>query len=151
MRKSYHSGSVKKSIVIKSSKESLWKKLSNIISMPSWVIDVKSTIFLSKTKRGVGAIRKIVFDDGNVIEEHIVSWNNKESFSYIAVSGLPLRAYFATISLRKISPKTTRVTWESYFNSKKTSKKSFNEFVTFLESFYSQSLLKLKSTTENRT
>jgi len=68
--KSFHSGEVKKSIVIKAPKENVWEKISKITEL-SWLTGVKKTVFRSKTKQGVGAIRKITFDDGNVVEEII--------------------------------------------------------------------------------
>ena len=105
-------------------------------------------MYLSKVKRGVGAIRNITFDDGNQIEEHIVAWDNKKSFSYLAVTGLPLRIYHATISIQPQTAKSTGVTWQSYFNSKKMTKKEFNEFVSFMGSFYQASLRNLKSKLE---
>jgi len=142
--KTYHSGMVKKSILIKSSHDKVWRKVSNIAGLPEWLIDVKKTVYLSKKKRGVGTIRNITFDDGNQIEEHLVSWNDKKSFSYIAVSGLPLRVYHATISIQPQTAKSTRVTWQSYLNSKKMTKKQFNEFVSFMNEFYYTSLKNLK-------
>jgi len=145
--KSNYSGTVKKSILIKASREKVWRKVSNIVGLPEWLIDVKKTVYLSKVKRGVGAIRNITFDDGNQIEEHVVAWDNKNYFSYIAVTGLPLRFYHATISV-KPQKKSTRVTWQSYFNSKKMTKKEFNEFVSFMGSFYQASLRNLKSKLE---
>jgi len=145
--KSYYSGTVKKSILIKASRDKVWRKVSNIVGLPEWLIHVKKTVYLSKTKRGVGAIRNITFDDGNQIEEHVVAWKNKKYFSYIAVTGLPLRFYYATISI-KPQKKSTRVTWQSYFNSKKMTKKEFNEFVSFMGSFYHASLRNLKSKLE---
>ena len=143
-QKSYHSGMVKKSILIKASHDKVWKKVSNIAGLPEWLIQVKKTVYLSKKKRGVGTIRNITFDDGNQIEEHLVAWNNKKSFSYIAVTGLPLRVYHATISLLPQPTKSTRVTWQSYLNSKKMTKKQFNEFVSFMNEFYQASLKNLK-------
>ncbi len=143
-QKAYHSGTVKKSILIKSSHDKVWRKVSNIAGLPDWLIDVKKTVYLSKKKRGVGTIRNITFDDGNQIEEHLVSWNDKKSFSYIAVSGLPLRVYHATISIQPQTTKSTRVTWQSYLNSKKMTKKQFNEFVSFMNDFYHASLKTLK-------
>ena len=143
-QKTYRSGMVKKSILINTSRDNVWRKVSNIAGLPEWLIDVKKTVYLSKTKRGVGAIRNITFDDGNQIEEHVVAWNNKKSFSYIAVSGLPLRLYHATVSIKAQTAKSTRVTWQSYFNSKKMTKKEFNEFVSFMGSFYQASLKNLK-------
>ncbi len=143
IQKTYYSGTVKKSILIKASRDKVWRKVSNIVGLPEWLIDVKKTVYLSKTKRGVGAIRNITFDDGNQIEEHVIAWDNKKSFSYLAVTGLPLRVYHATISI-KPQKKSTRVTWQSYFNSKKMTKKEFNEFVSFMGSFYQASLKNLK-------
>jgi hypothetical protein len=147
-QKAFHSGMVKKSILINTSRDKVWNKVSNIVGLPDWLIDVKKTVYLSKTKRGVGAIRNITFDDGNQIEEHVISWNNKKSFSYIAVTGLPLRVYHATVSIKPQTSKSTRVTWQSYFNSKKMTKKEFNEFVSFMNDFYQSSLKNLKSKLE---
>ena len=72
-----------------------------------------------------------------------MGWKPKEYFSYIAVSGLPLEAYHATISIEKDKKKSIKVTWESYFASKST-KKEFDEFIMFLSNFYAQSLKNLK-------
>lgn len=144
MAKTYHTGMVKKSVLINASHDKVWKKVSNIVGLPQWLIDVKKTVYLSKKKRGVGAIRNITFDDGNQIEEHIVSWDEKKSFSYIAVTGLPLRIYCATISLQSKTSKSTRITWQSYLNSKKMTKKQFQDFVSFMNNFYKASLKNLK-------
>ena len=143
-KKSYYSGIVKKTIVIKSSSDKVWKKISNLVGLPEWLIDVKKTVYHSKIKSGVGAIRNITFDDGNQIEEHVVAWKNKEYFSYLALNGLPLRVYHATISIKQQSRKSTLVTWQTYLNSKKMTKKEFNEFKLFLENFYQKSLGNLK-------
>ncbi len=144
MASTYHSGMVKKSVLINASCDKVWRIVSNIAGLPDWLIQVKKTVYLSKTKRGVGAVRNITFDDGNQIEEHIVSWNEKKSFSYIAVTGLPLRLYHATISLQSKTAKSTKITWQSYLNSKKMTKKQFNEFVSFMNDFYHASLKNLK-------
>lgn len=151
MQKSFHTGSVKKTILIKVPKEKVWHKISNIAGLSSWVIDVKKTTYLSKKRRNVGAIRKITFTDGNTIEEHIVAWKEREYFTYVATEGLPLRAYVATISIRTKNKKTTQLTWRSYFNSKKMSNKQFQEFVSFMGSFYKTSLNNLKRSLENNT
>ncbi len=148
MKKSFHTGSVKKTITIKASKEKVWRKISNIAGLSSWVIDVKKTTYLSKKRRDVGAIRKITFTDGNTIEEHIVAWKEKEYFTYVATYGLPLRVYVATISIKSKNKKTTQLTWQSYFNSKKMSMKQFLKFVTFMGTFYEASLENLKRSLE---
>ena len=141
---SFHTGTVKKTITIKASKDKVWRKISYIAGLPTWVVDVKKTIFLSKKRRGIGAIRLITFVDGNTIEEHVVAWKNKEYFTYIATEGLPLRAYVATISIKSKTKNITLLTWQSYLNSEKMSEKEFLEFLAFMGSFYETSLENLK-------
>ena len=145
--KGHHSGIVKKSVLIHASNDKVWNKISNIVGL-SWVLDVKKTIFLSKIKRGVGAIRKITFDDGNNVEETIVGWNGGNYLSYIATSGLPLRLYHATISIEPVEKKVMKESWQSFFNSEKMTKKEFSEFVNFMNLFYKNSLLNLKFSIE---
>ena len=137
-----NSGSVKKSVIIETNLEKVWTKISKIVKL-DWLDGQKSTKFLGEKKTGVGAKRLISFEDGSDVEEHIVGWKPKEYFSYIAVSGLPLDAYHATISLEENKEKSVKITWESYFatNSKK---KEFDNFVETLTNFYVQSLRNLK-------
>ena len=143
-KKTHYSCIVKKSVLINATRDKVWKKISNITGLPEWVLDVKKTVYLSKIKRGIGAIRNITFNDGNQIEEHVVAWENKKYFSYLAVNGLPLRVYHATIAVEPQTRKSTRVTWQSYFNSKKMTKIEFDEFVSDLGRFYQGSLENLK-------
>ncbi len=133
-----NSGSVKKSTTIDTDLDKAWAKISKITKV-DWLEGQKSTKFLGEKKSGVGAKRLISFEDGSNVEEHIVGWKPKEYFSYIAVSGLPLDAYHATISIEKNKMKTVKITWESYFASKST-KNEFEEFIVFLSKFYAQSL-----------
>ena len=137
-----NSGSVKKSVIIETNLEKVWTKISKIVKL-DWLDGQKSTKFLGEKKTGVGAKRLISFEDGSDVEEHIVGWKPKEYFSYIAVSGLPLEAYHATISLERKSSKSVKVTWESYFAAK-SAKGEFDQFVIFLSNFYAQSLKNLK-------
>ncbi|MFQ5497894.1 MAG: SRPBCC family protein [Nitrosopumilus sp.] len=150
IKKSFHTGSVKKTIRIKAPKDKVWRKISNIIGLPTWAIDVRKTIYLTKKRKGVGAIRLITFEDGNTIEEHIVDWKEKEHFTYIATEGLPLRAYVATISIKTKSSKLVELTWKSYLNSKKMTEKQFLEFLAFMGSFYEASLENLKKALEKQ-
>jgi hypothetical protein len=147
-RKSFHTDSIKKTIMINASKEKVWRKISNISGLSSWVIDVKKTTYLSKKRRNIGAIRKITFTDNKTIEEHIIAWKEGEYFTYIATEGLPLRAYVATISIKPKNKKIVQITWQSYFNSKKMSRKQFIKFVTDMETFYETSLGNLKNSLE---
>ena len=137
-----NSGSVKKSVIIETDLEKAWTKISKITKL-DWLDGQKSTKFLGEKKTGVGSKRLISFEDGSDVEEHVVGWKPREYFSYIAVSGLPLEAYHATISLEKKSSKSVKITWESYFAAK-SAKGEFDEFVVFLSNFYAQSLKNLK-------
>lgn len=146
--KKFHSGTVRKRILINATHDKVWKKISNIVGLPEWIDEIKKATYLSKIKR-VGAIRKLTFDDGNVIEEHVVIWNPKHSFSYIATTGLPLRVYHATLLIQSKNKKSVYLTWSSYLNSKKMTAKEFKEFVSYLETFYEKSLRVLKFQLEN--
>lgn len=145
--KDYHNGIVKKSITINASKEKVWKKISNIIEL-EWLEGIKIVKSISSKKQGIGAIRELEFQDGSIIKEFIVGWKNNEYFSYIAVSGLPLRGYHATISLTSKNEKSIMVTWKSYFNSDKMTQKQFTEFYSFIGLFYVKSLNTLKTSLE---
>jgi hypothetical protein len=147
-KKSFHSGTVKKTIVIKASKDKVWRRISNIVALSSWLVDVTKTEYLSINKRGVGAVRLITFADGNKIEEHVVAWKKSEYFTYVATEGLPLRAYVATISIKLKTNSNTELTWQSYLNSQKMSEKQFLEFLVFMGSFYEASLENLKKLLE---
>ena len=141
-----HVGTAKRSVIIKASVETVWKKLSKITKL-DWLEEQKSSKFLSQKKYGVGAIRLISFEDGSDVEEHIVEWSPKKCFSYIAITGLPLLSYLATISMKKDASGRVKVTWQSCFVSDKK-KKEFLEFSKFLSQFYLKSLQNLKSDIE---
>ena len=132
---------VKKSILINNDINNIWNYVSKITTL-DWLVGQKTTKFLSKKKRGIGAIRLITFDDGSDVEEYIVGWHPKKYFSYVATSGLPVDAYHATISLKQNGDSTT-VTWESYLSSSGL-KSEFLEFTKFLSQFYAKSLKNLK-------
>ena len=136
-----NSGSIKKSVIIDTDLDKAWSKISKITKL-DWLQGQKSTKFLGEKKTGIGSKRLISFEDGSNVEEHIVGWRVREYFSYIAISGLPLNAYHATISIEK-KEKSVKITWESYFSSNST-KNEFDEFVLFLSNFYVQSLKNLK-------
>jgi len=141
-----HEGTAKRSVVIKASVETVWKKLSRITKL-DWLEEQKSSKFLTQKKYGVGTRRLISFKDGSDVEEHIVEWSPKKCFSYIAITGLPLLSYLATISMKKDASGRVKVTWQSCFVSDKK-KKEFLEFSKFLSQFYLKSLQNLKSDIE---
>ena len=43
-----------KTIKIKATKDKVWRKISNIVGLPTWVVDVKKTTYLSNKKKGWG-------------------------------------------------------------------------------------------------
>ena len=137
--------SIKKSVNINTDIDHAWNKISKINEL-DWVEGQKSTKFLTNKNRGIGTVRLISFNDGSNVEEHIVGWSPKKYFSYIAVSGLPIDAYHATISMEKTA-KMIKITWESYFSSK-GSKPEFVQFTEFLSEFYISSLQNLKNSLE---
>ena len=57
----------------------------------------------------MGTRRLISFEDGSNVEEHVVEWSTKKGFSYIAITGLPLLAYLATISMKKVSSDKVKI------------------------------------------
>lgn len=144
------SGMVSQSITINVSTSSLWKEIGNFIGLPSWVLDVKKTEFLSKIKNDVGAARKITFADGSAVVEYAVGWKEKEYLSYIATSGLPLDGYHATLSITP-KGKSCSLGWSSFLISQDSDKKKFEEFLSFMESFYAKSLETLKENLEKAT
>lgn len=144
VKKSFHTGTIKRTIKINASKEKVWRKISNIVGLPTWVVDVKETVYLSQKKKGIESVRLITFADETKIEEHVVAWKKGDYFTYVATEGLPLRAYVATISIKNKTKKITEITWQSYLNSKKMSEKQFLEFLVFMGSFYEASLENLK-------
>ena len=44
VKKTFHTGSVRKTIKIKASRDKVWRKISNIGGLSTWVIDVKKTV-----------------------------------------------------------------------------------------------------------
>lgn len=143
-------GSVSQSITIDASANALWKTIGNFVGLADWVIDVKKTEFLSKIRQGLGTARKITFADDSQVIEYAVGWKEKEYLSYVATSGLPLDGYHATLAITQ-KGKSSQLTWSSFLVSDGTDKKQFEEFLTFMDSFYEKSLKNLKAMLEKAT
>ena len=147
MEKDFHSSTLKKSIKISTSPEKAWTMISKIAQL-QWLDGIKSSKFLSEKTRGIGATRRISFLDGTIVKEIVVGWRPKNYFSYIAVSGLPLRGYHATISIINKKNRQVDVEWESFFSSKLMTNDEFNSFFRRLSDFYTESLKNLKNLLE---
>src|SRR3989338_4315783 len=92
-------GTVLQAVTIGASKKNVWKEISNIVGLPNWVVDIKKAEFLSRTKYGIGGARRLWFVDGSIVDEYVTGWKDEQYLSYIATSGLPLRGYYATLSI----------------------------------------------------
>ena len=147
MEKKFHSSTLKKSIRISTSPEKAWTNISKIAQL-QWLDGIKSSKFLSEKTRGIGATRRISFLDGTIVKEIVVGWRPNNYFSYIAVSGLPLRGYHATISIINKKNRQVDVEWESFFSSKLMTNDEFNSFFRRLSDFYTESLKNLKNSLE---
>ena len=141
---------VSQSTAINTATPTLWKTVGNYTGLPEWVVDVKKVEPLSKIKNDFGAARKITFADGSIVIEYATGWKDREYLSYIATSGLPLDGYHATISIAP-KGKASQITWSSFLISKDSSKKEFEEFLKFMDLFYSKSLTQLKEKLEKTT
>ena len=147
MEKSYHADTLKKSVIIAANLQKTWNVVSKIADL-KWLDNIKTAKFLSSKKRGIGATRHISFMDGTNVEEIIVGWRPKKYFSYIAISGLPLRGYHATISINAKNENSVTVEWESFFSSELMTNNEFKEFQKLLSHFYSNSLKNLRISLE---
>ena len=129
---------------IKTTPQKAWSIIGDIASMPRWAPGVKKVIIKSKNRRGIGAVRDVVFDDGRVIEEHVVLWDAKKRFTYVATAGLPLHVYVATISINEKTSEYIDITWQSYLTSNKMPKKDFQKLLCDMHVFYDESLKNMR-------
>ena len=141
----HHSATLKRrSPRIRATRQRAWKILGDIASMPRWAPGVIGVDITSDSRRGVGAVRNVVFEDGKTIEEHIVSWSAGSGFTYVATDGLPLRAYVATIAINPNERDgTITITWQSYMNSAKMPEAEFARLLDDMGRFYDGSLANL--------
>jgi hypothetical protein len=146
----HHIAKVTQSITIDVASDRVWAKISNIAGLAEWVEGVKKTTYTSKKRRGLGASRKIFFDNGEQVTEYVVGWSDGKYLSYIATEGLPLDGYHATLSILQ-SGKSTRLTWESVLVSEGSNETKFSEFLASIDSFYKNSLVSLKCKLEKTT
>lgn len=141
----HHSATLKKrSPKIRATRQKAWRILGDIASMPRWAPGVRSVTVTSGSKRGVGAVRNVAFEDGRAIEEHMVSWSAGSSFTYVATDGLPLRAYVATITIDSNDRDgSITITWQSYMNSVRMREGEFAQLLDDMGEFYEGSLANL--------
>ena len=148
----HHSATLKRrSPRIRATPQKAWRILGDIASMPRWAPGVSRVAITSGSKRGVGAVRNVAFEDGKTIEEHIVSWSAGRSFTYVATDGLPLRAYVATIAISSNERDgTITITWQSYMNSVRMPEAEFARLLDDMGRFYDGSLANLAGMLQGR-
>ena len=134
------STTVRKTTLVDATPAKVWKSISQITNL-WWAIGVAKTVPLAGPRTGFGAGRMISFDAGNSVKEIITGWKKGEYLSYVALSGLGISAYHATISLKPVRGKT-RITWESVFADKDG--KIVENFKKEIGEFYSESLRALR-------
>ena len=142
------SGTVSRSVLIRSDAKSVWAVISGIMDL-RWVSGVRSVKAETQERSGVGAGRAISFEDGAVVRERIVGWVEGRHVSYIMLDGLPLDSYHATISVSPEGRRAARVTWRSHFGSS-SSQAELSRASASLGTLYSSSLATLKKTVEGR-
>ncbi len=150
--RAHHSATLKRrSPRIRATRQKAWKILGDIASMPRWAPGVSRVDITSDSRRGVGAVRNVAFEDGKTIEEHIVSWSAGRSFTYVATDGLPLRAYVATITINSNEKDgTITITWQSYMNSIRMPRGEFARLLDDMGRFYDDSLANLAGMLQGR-
>ena len=140
MGKSGFTDTVRKTVLIDAPPKKVWKIISKITNL-WWVAGVAKTSYLAGPSSKFGAGRVISTDAGSEIVEVITGWNVNEYISYVALSGLDISAYHATISLEQ-KTKKTRIIWESVFADKDENKVEI--FKKEIAKFYAKSLNTLR-------
>ncbi len=131
---------MRKTILVDATSAKVWRTISQITNL-WWAVRVVKTAPIAGPRTGFGAGRIISFDAGNAVKEIITGWSPGQYLSYIALSGLDISAYHATISLRPVGDKT-RIIWESVFADK--DEKRVENFKNEIGEFYSESLRSLR-------
>lgn len=132
---------VSKSVQINATKDRVWSKIRDFAGVDAWLAGATKVELTSSQRFGVGASRKIFFDDGSVVIEYAVGWQPRKSVSYVATSGLPFEAYHATLSISK----ECLIQWTSFIISKNSNKSQFEASLADLAAFYVASLGRLKN------
>ena len=147
--KSVHNDQYSRSVIISAPGEAVWEVLSDPAGLPAWVPGIKETVITSDIKQGIGTVREITLDDGLLIEEHFVAWQEGRSVSYIMVKGFPLRGYFATMAMQPLADGATLFTWSVYYTTQEMTDEEFKAFSDNLRGFFEGTLKNLKQILEH--
>jgi len=148
LARQFLNGTVARSVVVHVSPQKAWRRLSEIGNLARWIVGIKKCVITSKKRKGIGATRLITFQDGSLLEEQIVIWNNGKSFSYLVTDKMPFRAYFATLSIKPLGKNLTKVTWSGYIGTNNVTKSKFKKSISKYDLLYKNSLPRLKSLIE---
>ena len=100
--------------------ETVWQLLSTVGTWPAWSRHKLAHLERdgAPTPDGVGAIRVLGTNPAKphrVNREEVVAFDPPSHFGYTLLSGMPLDAYRADVTLRSLPGGGTRITWESGF------------------------------------
>lgn len=100
---------------VKASADAVWRAIRDFGGLDKFLHDV---VNVTVEGQGVGAVRKLTFEDGMHIEERLESLDEKNrSLSYSIVSSpLPIDNYLSTMTVREVGSHEAEVQWSSTFN-----------------------------------
>lgn len=147
--KKFFNDQYSRSVIISAPASDVWDIIKDPAGLPKWIPGIKETSITSNVKKGIGTVREIILDDGLLIEEHFVGWNDGKSVSYIMVKGFPLRGYYATMSMNSLSEFSTLFTWSVYYTTESMESEEYTQFSGNLRSFFEKTLQSLKKMLEN--
>ena len=149
MGRQFLNGTVTRAVAVHVSPQRAWRKLSEIENLARWIVGIKKCVITSKKRKGIGATRLITFQDGSLIEEQIVMWNSGKSFSYLVTGKtIHFRAYFATLSIKRLGKNLTKITWSGYIGTNNVTRSKFKKTISKYDLLYKSSLPRLKSLIE---
>ncbi len=99
---------------VKASADAVWRAIRDFGGLDKFLHDV---VNVTVEGEGVGAVRKLTFEDGMHIEERLESLDERErTLSYSIVSSpLPIDNYLATMTVREVGSHEAEVEWSSTF------------------------------------
>lgn len=133
---------------MRASSAKAWSHISDIMNLESWVDGVKTTNQIGESSSGIGARRSILFSDGRVVDEIVTSWQPSKYISYIALDGLGLESYHATLGFEPAGNGVIHLKWQSFYIAKCTRAK-FSGISSSINALYSASLSRLQKILES--
>ena len=91
----------------------LWDAMKNFGDIENFHPLIKASPLLGNQAEGIGAQRRCDFYDGNWVKERVLDWQDGRSMSISIYDGsMPVKDGKAVITLHKLSPSRTKVTFD---------------------------------------